>query len=110
MCAKKVICYFSTDSIEAIEMMPLYVAFFNSGVLPDSWLEGVIRPNTKTKDDSKSPENYRPITILSWFGKSFIYTLYVRLNDFINAHTVLGENQADIAKTQKKKLFCSCIG
>ena len=32
----------------AHEMMPLYVAFFNlifnSGVLPDSWLEGAIRP------------------------------------------------------------------
>ena len=35
------------------EMMPLYLVFFNlifnSGVLPDSWLEGAIRPNTKTR-------------------------------------------------------------
>ena len=37
----------------AHEMMPLYVAFFNlifnSGVLPDSWLEGAIRPIYKTR-------------------------------------------------------------
>ena len=59
----------------AHEIMPLYVAFFNlifnSGVLPDSWLEGAIRPIYKNKGDSKSPENYRPITILSCFGKLF---------------------------------------
>ena len=59
----------------AHEMMPLYVAFFNlifdTGVLPDSWLEGVMRPIYKNKGDSNNPENYRPITILSCFGKLF---------------------------------------
>ena len=68
----------------AHEMMPLYVAFFNlifnSGVLPDSWLEGAIRPIYKNKIDSKSPENYRPITILSCFGKLFTSILNARLN------------------------------
>ena len=77
-------------------MMPLYVAFFSlifdTGVLPDSWLEGVIRPIYKNKDDSNSPENYRPITILSCLGKLFISILYSRLNDFIDAHNVLEEN------------------
>ena len=59
----------------AHKIMPLYVAFFNfifnSGLLPDSWLEGAIRPLYKNKGDSKCQENYRPITILSCFGKSF---------------------------------------
>ena len=110
----------------AHEMMRLYVAFFNlifdTGVLPDSWLEGVIRPIYKNKGDSNSPENYRPITILSCIGKLFTSIVNPRSNDFIDAHNVLEENQAgfragystmdhifvlyaltEIAKTQKKK-------
>ena len=116
----------------AQEMMSLYVAFFNlifnSGVLTDSWLEGAIRPIYKNNGDSKSPENYRPITILSWFGKLFTSILNARLNKFLNAHNILEENQAgfhagystmdqifvlhaltEIAKAQKKKLFRSFI-
>ena len=116
----------------APEMMPLYVAFFNlifnSGVLPDSWLEGAIRPLFKNKGDSKSPENYRPITILSCFGKLFTSILNARLNKLLDAHNILEENQAgfragystmnhifvlhaltEIAITQKNKLFCLFI-
>ena len=112
-------------------MMPLYVAFFNlifnSGVFPDSSPEGAIWPIYKYKDDSKSPENYRPITILSCFGKLFTPILNARLNKFIDVHNILEENQAafragcstmdhifvlhaltEIA-LQKKKLFCSFI-
>ena len=116
----------------AHEMMHLYITFFNlifnSGVLPDSWLKGAIRPIYKNKGDSKCQENYRPITIFSCFGKLFTYILYARLNKFLDAHNKLEENQAgfragystmdhifvlhaltEIAKTQKKKLFCSFI-
>ena len=63
-------------------------------MLLDSWLEGVKRPIYKNKSDSNSPENCRPITILSCFGKMFTFILNARLNDFIDAHTVLEENQA----------------
>ena len=116
----------------AHEMMPLYVAFFNltfnSGVLPVSCLEGAILPIYKNKGDSKSPDNYRPTTILSCFGKLCTCILNAHLNTFLDAHTILEEKQADfgtgyspmdnifvlhalteIAKTQKKKLFCSFI-
>ena len=82
----------------AHEIMPLYVAFFNlifnSGVLPDSWLEGAIRPIYKNKGDSKSPENYRPITSLSCFGNLSTSILNARLNKFLDAHNILEENQA----------------
>ena len=75
----------------AHEMMPLYVAFFNlifnSGVLPDSWLEGAIRPIYKNKGDSKSPENYRPITILSCFGNCLPPYLTLVLINFL-MHTI----------------------
>ena len=112
--------------------MPLYVAFFslifNSGMLPDSLHEGAIRPIYKNMGDPKSPENYRPITILSCFGKLFTSILNARLNTFLDAHTILEEIQAGFprrllnngsyfciacinrnCKTQKKKLFCSFI-
>ncbi|MCG8113215.1 MAG: reverse transcriptase domain-containing protein [Candidatus Thiodiazotropha taylori] len=129
----------SNDSIineyikaSAHEMMPLYVAFFNlifdTGILPDSWLEGIIRPIYKNKGDPHSPENYRPITILSCFGKLFTSILNSRLNKFLNDHNIMEENQAgfragysttdqifvlyaltEILKAKKKKLFCSFI-
>ena len=63
-------------------------------MLPDSWLEGAIRPIYKNKIDSKSPENYRPITILSCFGRLFTSILNDRLNKFLEAHNILEENQA----------------
>ena len=60
-------------------MLPTYVAFFNlvfdCGIIPDSWLEGIIRPIYKNNGDAKNPENYRPITILSCFGKLFTAVL-----------------------------------
>ena len=92
------------------EMMPLYVAFFNlifnSGVLPDSWLEGAIRPIYKKKGD----ENYRPITILSCFGKLFTSILNARLDKFLNAHNILEENQAGFyAGYSKWIIFLFCI-
>ena len=78
--------------------------------------------------DSKSQENYRPITILSCFGILFTSILNARLNKFLDAYSILEENQAgfhagystmdhifvlhalkEISKTQKKKLFCSFI-
>ena len=82
----------------------------------------------QNKGDSKSPENHRPITILSCFGKLFTSILNARLNKSLDAHNIFEENQAgfradystmdhifvlhaltEIAKTQKKKLFCSFI-
>ena len=114
------------------KMLPLYKGFFNlvlkSGILPDSWLEGVIKPIFKNKGDPSQPENYRPITILSCFGKLFTSVLNSRLNKFLNEHNILEENQAgfrsgysttghifvlhallEILKSEKTKLFCSFI-
>ena len=56
-------------------LSPLYVKLFNiilqTGIVPESWLNGVIIPIYKNKGDSSLPENYRPITILSCLGKLF---------------------------------------
>lgn len=112
--------------------MPLYILLFNlildTGLLPASWLEGVIRPIFKRKGDPSKPENYRPITILSCFGKLFTSILNARLHRFLDFNTILEENQAgfragystmdhvfvlhsliELLKYKKMKLFCSFV-
>ena len=116
----------------AEQMLPIYISLFNlvldTGIIPDPWLEGIIRPIFKRSGDPKQPENYRPITILSCFGKLFTAILNLRLNNFLQFHNILEENQAgfrsgysttdhiftlhtltEILKKKKKKLFCSFI-
>ena len=116
----------------AEQMMPSYILLFNlvldTGILPDAWLEGIIRPIYKRSGDPKKPENYRPITILSCFGKLFTSVLNLRLNNFIEHHNILNENQAgirssysttdhiftlhaltEILKQNKKKLYCCFV-
>ena len=42
-------------------MLPIYISFFNlileTGIIPESWLEGVIKPVYKCTGDPKQPEN-----------------------------------------------------
>ena len=110
------------------KMLPIYVLFFNlileTGLIPEPWLEGIIRPIYKRSGDSTRPENYRPITILSCFGKLFTAILNHRLTEFLNYNNILEENQAgfragysttdhiftlhaltEILKTKKKNCF-----
>ena len=79
-------------------MLPIYISFFNlildTGHIPDSWLEGIIGPIYKRNGNPEEPENYRPITILSCFGKLFTAILNKRLNEFLSFHNILEENQA----------------
>ena len=79
-------------------IMSLYNSFFNlileTGMLPDAWLEEFIRPIYKHKGDLSRPENYRPIIILSCFGKHFTAILNLRLNECLNTYGILKENQA----------------
>ena len=112
--------------------MPLYVSLFNKvfsgGVLPETWLDGYIKPIYKNKGSPEDPENYRPITILSCLGKLFTSVLNNRLSMFLEDNEVLYENQAgfrkgyattdhifslhalrELLKLRKKKLFCVFI-
>jgi uncharacterized protein YeeX (DUF496 family) len=56
------------SSIDII--LPVYIQMFNcifsSGIVPDSWLLGNIKPVYKNKDDSLNPNNFRSITIKSF--------------------------------------------
>ena len=82
--------------------LPLYTKLFNTifdtGILPDSWLEGKIRPIFKNKGDQSDPENYRPITVLSYLSKVFTSVLNNRLTKFLDSTGGLNENQAGFRK------------
>ena len=83
-------------------LMPLYSKLFNiifeTGILPDTWLEGRIRPIFKNKGDKSKPENYCPITILSCLSKLLTYILNNRLTQFLDSFDGLNENQAGFRK------------
>ncbi len=83
-------------------MMPIYISLFNlldsTGILPESWTIGIIKPIYKNKGNVHEPQNYRPITILSCLGKLFTSVLNLRLNNFLDENITLEENQAGFRK------------
>ena len=106
----------------------LFNIILDTGIIPASWVEGIIIPIFKNKGSSTDPDNYRPITLLSCFGKLFTAVLNSRLNNYLEEFEILKENQAgfrkaystldhiftlrcltELFKYQKKKLFCSFI-
>ena len=112
--------------------MAFYVKLFNivfeTGIFPDAWQEGRLRPIYKNKGERNKPENYRPITILSCLGKLFTSILNNRLTKFVERYDILNYNQAgfrkefsttdhiftlhaliDILRSSNKKLYCAFI-
>ena len=68
-------------------MMKIYLKFFNlifnSGMVPESWTLGIIKPIYKNKGDPQHPENYRPISLLSCLGKLFTCIINNRLKNML---------------------------
>ena len=71
---------------------------FDTAIIPDTWLNGVILPIYKNKRDPSLPENYRPIPILSCLGKLFTSVINNRLTKFVESNNFLSENQAGFRK------------
>ena len=76
-------------------------------LLPQSWLNGIIKPIYKNKGDVKDPMNYRPITIVSCLGKLFTAILVSdkvisTLDNIFSIFTLF-----QILKSKKKKLYCA---
>ena len=67
-------------------MSPMYVKLFNiifdSGIMPDAWTVGNIKPIYKNKGDPPKSENYRPITLVSSLGKTFTSIISNRLKTY----------------------------
>ena len=74
-------------------MLPIYVKLFNmifdTGIIPENWTIGNIKPIYKNKGDPKQPENYRPITLVSCFGKLFTSVINNRLTKYAESHDLI---------------------
>ena len=113
-------------------MGPIYEKLFNiildSGVLPEVWSVGLIKPIYKRKGEKTKPENYRPITLVSCIGKLFTGILSNRLYTYAENNDIFSNTQAGFRKGhsttdnifilysliemlnfRKKKLFCAFI-
>ena len=118
----------STSNILVHIYEELFNLIFDTGILPDVWLLGNIKPIYKNKGNPLDPKNFRPITILSCLGKLFTSILNERLRKFSEEALLLNENQFgfpksysttdsifslfsffEILKTKKKKLFCAFV-
>jgi hypothetical protein len=54
----------------------LFNIIFETGIVPDNWLIGNIKPIYKNKGDQMDPKNYKPITILSCIYLQLYYAYY----------------------------------
>ena len=108
--------------------MKIFNLVFDSGKIPKQWVQGMIKPVYKNKGDKRNPKNYRPITIVSCFGKVFTAVLNERLKRFSEQTSLLKENQngfrekystidcafllnslIEVLQHSKKKLFCAFV-
>ena len=113
-------------------MLPIYLKLFNivfdTGIIPEDWTLGNIKPIYKNKGNPKNAENYRQITLLSCFGKVFTSVINNRLNTYAKNHDIIVTSQSgfrkkystidnlfiiknlvDIVKSSKTKLYCCFV-
>ena len=113
-------------------MCPVYVKLFNliydTGLVPESWTVGNILSIYKNKGNINLPENYRPITLLSCFGKLFTAILNSRLTTYMEETNGIDSCQAgfrkgfsttdnlfilhsllELSKSSKNKLHCAFV-
>jgi hypothetical protein len=78
-------------------VLPIYCKLFNivlnSGLIPESWSEGVIFPIYKSKGDAKDPSSYRPITLVSCLSKTFTSVLNDILCELSDEVGLISESQ-----------------
>ena len=79
-------------------LIPIYFKLFNiildTGILPDSWTLGIIKPIYKNKGNQQDPDNYRAITLISCIGKLFTAIINNRLKMFAIEINLINRNQA----------------
>lgn len=80
------------------DLMPIYVKLFNlildTGIVPDSWSNGIMITIFKNKGSRSDPEMYRGITLNSCFSKTFSAMLNYRLNNYADHVDLISKSQA----------------
>ena len=105
-----------------------YNLVLDTGLVPECWTLGMIKPIYKNKGSSKDPSNYRPITLISCVGKLFTAILNNRIQSYVEGHDKIKNCQSgfrkgystidnifilhnliDIVFKSKHSLYCSFI-
>ena len=76
----------------------LFNIVFDTGIIPESWLTGIIRPVYKNKGKVDDPDNYRAITLISCLGKLFTSIINNRLTFLSNEFEIISKNQSGFRK------------
>ena len=75
--------YIKSTTEKFIELYEkLFNLIFQSGVIPDSWLNGNMKPIYKNKGCKTDSQTFNPITVLSFLGKVFTSILSERLTQY----------------------------
>ena len=76
----------------------IFNLILDTGIIPDDWTIGIIKPMYKNKGDTMDPDNFRAITLISCLGKLFTSILNIRMTFFANEISLLSYNQAGFRK------------
>ena len=80
------------------KIIDMIVGLFNvkldTGIFPEQWSVGIIKPLYKNTGAKDNPNNYRGITILSCLGKLFSIFLNSRFTRFVEVNQAIGPEQA----------------
>lgn len=70
-------------------LLNIFNLIFDTGIVPEVWTLGMIKPIYKCKGDREDPSNYRPITLISCLGKVFTAMLNNRIQTFAEKYDLL---------------------
>lgn len=82
-----------TDNVVWTFIAILFNHCINLGFFPPAWKKAAIIPIPKSGSDPKSPSGYRPISLLSPFGKLLEQFILDNVRDFIWERKLLLDNQ-----------------
>ena len=94
----------TTDNITSIMLIntsnsisiPLSIIFNSSlttGSIPLDWKVSYIKPIPKTSPPSSSPNNYRPISLLSLIGKTMERHIFHLISDHLKSNNTISDAQ-----------------
>ena len=106
----------------------LFNVILASGIVPEQWSTGVIKPIYKSSGDDTDRSNYRRITLLSCLGKLLSNLINHKLTLFVDNNNIIGPEQAgfragfsttdhmfaiktliDLYKHKRKQIFCCFV-